>query len=194
MTLDSSFAGKIKSGEQVCGLTGTMYPSSVVASGSWPNPRFTITYCQPNTACASQVGDCDATSTNDVVMDNLTGVMWSSNANINSTATWANHGTYMTALNVFPGICGYVDWRMPTREELASLVDARYASPAVPNTAGTGQWTAETPFVDVQNGNYWSSTESSASSATDAWSVDMTDGKVSINPKASTYYLWVVRP
>ncbi|MES0336448.1 MAG: DUF1566 domain-containing protein [Candidatus Magnetobacterium sp. LHC-1] len=91
-------------------------------------------------------------------------------------------------------ICGYVDWRMPTREELASLVDARYASPAVPNTAGTGQWTAETPFVDVQNGNYWSSTESSASSATDAWSVDMTDGKVSINPKASTYYLWVVRP
>ena len=43
----------------------------------WPTSRFTVTFCDSTGPCAQQLVDCDLTSSNDVVMDNLTGlVVW----------------------------------------------------------------------------------------------------------------------
>jgi hypothetical protein len=49
---------------------------------SWPNPRFTVIYGNEIAPCANQSADCDGENHNevvtrtDVVLDNLTGLMW----------------------------------------------------------------------------------------------------------------------
>ena len=41
-----------------------------------PDPRFTVTYCDVNGLALIPHEDCDADPTNDVVTDNLTGLIW----------------------------------------------------------------------------------------------------------------------
>ena len=46
---------------------------------AWPNPRFTVVYCDSSGPCANQKADCDDGGTvpnTDVVIDHLTGLMW----------------------------------------------------------------------------------------------------------------------
>lgn len=55
--------------------------------------------------------------------------------------------SYVEAVNQ-RGLCGYSDWRMPTREELRSIVDYQENFPAIdtsvfPNTVATSFWTRE---------------------------------------------------
>lgn len=55
--------------------------------------------------------------------------------------------SYVEAVNE-AGLCGYSDWRMPTREELRSIVDYQENFPAIdtsvfPNTVATSFWTRE---------------------------------------------------
>ena len=50
------------------------------------------------------------------------------------------------------------DWRLPNVKELHSLIDFKYFTPSLSNTAGTGQWSAGNPFIAVQSSYYWSST------------------------------------
>jgi len=144
---------------------------------AWPNPRFTK--------------NNDAT-----VTDNLTGLIWLENANCFGTRTWAQALT--DAATVKNGICGLSDgsalgeWRLPSKKELESLVASQYFNPAVPNTAGTGQWTAGAPFTIVQSSWYWSST-TYAGGTTNAWNVYLYYGGVYTNNKTSTSYVWPVR-
>ena len=42
----------------------------------WPIPRFTIYYCDGIEPCPDPTVDCDADSSDDAVIDNLTGLMW----------------------------------------------------------------------------------------------------------------------
>jgi len=58
-----------------------------------------------------------------------------------------NTRAYVQAINQ-RGLCGYSDWRMPTREELRSIVDYQENFPAIdtsvfPNTVATSFWTSE---------------------------------------------------
>ncbi len=138
---------------------------------TWPIPRFTI-------------NEDDVT-----VTDNLTCLMWDRDADGPQSIkrTWAD------ALNDCgtSTVGGHNDWRLPNIGELQSLVHYGVDVPAVPNTAGTGQWTdnpTPDPFSDVQSSGYWSST-TTATSTTNAWYVYFNVGSVTnVNKTASDTY------
>jgi hypothetical protein len=150
---------------------------------AWPSPRFT--------------GNGDGT-----VTDNLTGLVWLKQANYNSTsettgtANWDDALAFCNALQ--SGQCGLTDgsvageWRQPNLNELQSLIHYGLYDPAVPDTAGTGQWVEGDPFTGVQSSSYWSST-TNAGLTTYAWDVGMYYGDVSYDDKNSSYYVWPVR-
>lgn len=142
----------------------------------WPTPRFTA-------------------NNNGTVTDNLTGLIWLQNANCSATLggivktsrlTWVNALTWSNSLG--SGFCGLTDnssagqWRLPTRLELKSLIDASITVPSLP----VGH-----PFSAVQPDFYWSST-TYAGSNFQAWFVSAF-GDVLNMPKSSVNYVWPVR-
>jgi len=171
---------------------------------AWPNPRFTVNTTVDN----NSDGDCDdeGETCAGTVTDNLTGLIWLANANctdltgVDGTTGKANWDTAKTAASgLTGGTCGLAsefnagDWRLPSVNELQSLVHYGFFSPPVPNTAGTGQWTTDgQPFSGVQTDYYWSST-TLASSSSNAWRVHLGYGYVNGYDKAITFYVWPVR-
>jgi hypothetical protein len=114
------------------------------------------------------------------VLDKETGLVWALNANIAGvTKTWLDAMNYCLNLS----IGDRKGWRLPTVEELASLVDPTHASPALP---------AGHPFTGVEADIYWSST-TYAGDSTFAWVVDMLRGLLGSTGKTSHYYVWPVR-
>jgi len=154
----------------------------------WPSPRFTRIFCNSTGPCAEQLIDCDIISSNNVVIDNLTGLVWSEDANLGGLKTWENTITYTNDLTV----CGSVDWRLPNSKELFSLIDRSRSGPALP---------VPNPFINVQfdlNDAYWSATsfvETSAELliAPQAWTLDMLLGGLIPRLKTQTSFAWPVR-
>ncbi len=144
----------------------------------WPNPRF------------KDNGD-------GTIKDNLTCLIWDQNANRFGTRNWNNALSDCNGLD--DGAVGdgssVGDWRLPNRLELASLLHLGYVTPAVPNTAGTGQWADGDPFNNVQSKFYWSSTTDAF--VTDSrWFVSMNGGTVDGRDKDDTndpFYVWCVK-
>jgi len=161
----------------VISCTGTGQDGEYQEDVAWPNPRFT--------------DNGDGT-----VTDNLTGLIWLEDANCFGTRNWDN--ALSDSNGLASGSCGLTDgsiagdWRLPNRNELASLVDKAYYSPALPDTAGTGQWSEGDPFTGVQSNVYWSST-TSANGTTFAWYVYMDLGYVDYGYKSNNGYVWPVR-
>ena len=128
----------------------------------WPHPRFAVS---------------DA-----LVTDKLTDLVWSRRANMTTQAvTWDQALQTIRGLNrdQFAGIS---TWRLPTINELESLVDCRSHSPALP----VGH-----PFEEWQEG-YWSSTTSFFE--TDwAWVLYLHKGACGVGHKpGKTFYVWPV--
>jgi len=134
---------------------------------AWPSPRF-------------------ADHGNGTVTDNLTGLMWTKNANLpNGYMNWQQALNYVAGMNAgtYPNY-GYHDWRLPNRKELFSLIDHSRYNPALP---------ADHPFTNVQASSYWSST-TYASYPDYAWIVYMWYGYVVNSSKSNgVYYVWPVR-
>jgi len=156
--------------------TGTRPPSPVLSDAHLPTPRFTD-------------------NGNGTVIDNLTGLIWLKDASCLGQQDWSTANE--SADTLAPEVCGLApgsgtDWRLPTRRELASLVDDRYVSPALTNTTGDGQWTAGTPFTGVQSNGYWSSTFT-ADGLSNAWMINFDDGYMNYSDQTNTFYVWPVR-
>jgi len=167
---------------------GSAYPAMVAKTGmtnsyatgddgdlelgiALPVPRFTI---QANTNC---------------VLDNLTGLVWARNAHLFSSATWGAAVTNCNNLDYG----GQTDWRLPNNRELNSIVDYRFVSPALCNTAGTGQWSENDPFTGATLDQYWTSS-TKPNNTLYAWYHGLISGQTYYQVKdGGGLYIWPVR-
>ena len=132
----------------------------------------------------------------DCVKDNITGLTWEGKpatdalraasynyTNLNDRSA-VDASTYVTAVNAAQ-LCGYSDWRLPTTDELQSLVDYSVAAP--------GPTIDTTWFPNTQGNVYWTSSPY-AGNASYAWSVVFSDGIVgSYGDRANGYHVRLVR-
>jgi len=167
----------------IFGVTGTVYECSVPKTGltdsygtnddgflekgiAWPDPRFSTNALEP-----------------EVVIDNLTGLMWTKNANLWGTTNWWAALTNCNEHTVY----GYDDWRLPNVRELFSLIDFGQRAPALPSGY---------PFTGVKYGfsleYYWTGTTTLKDTG-NAWKVRMYDGNTIYDGKATLHYIWPVR-
>jgi hypothetical protein len=138
-----------------------------------PNRRFAIY----NPGGTSDKSD-------DLVLDKETGLIWPRNANPKVTAlNWLDANTASREFK----LANRIGWRLPTVEELSSLIDTRNSSPALP----TGH-----PFLLVQVGEaapaYWTCTNNENPSAC-AWFVNLTSGGAGLGSKSILGFVWPVR-
>ena len=118
----------------------------------------------------------------EAVLDKETGLVWAKNANIFTGAQkW--HYAMMYSRKLLIG--GRKGWRLPTVEELSSLVDKSQSYPALPDGH---------PFDNVQGGRcYWSSTTLEDTGEL-AYRLDMSSGTVHFDSKTDrSLYIWPVR-
>jgi hypothetical protein len=142
------------------------------AGVAWPEPRFT--------------NDNGSTPiTGDVVVDQLTGLMWTRDGNLpGDIKTWQQALDYVAAMNSGSGTYGYTDWRLPNFNELESLTHAG---------SNSATWLNSQGFTNVQQSYaYWSST-TYAYNTDYAWIVSMLSGYVGGVYKFKYDYVWPVR-
>ena len=128
---------------------------------------------------------------NQAVLDRETGLVWEQSPGIlPGTSTLAvNWDVARTCIGKSVG--GRKGWRLPSVQELTTLVDTSVAFPGPTLPAGH-------PFTNVQQGFYWSATTLANTpvlpdSSPFAWTVDFSDGGVSAVSKASSRLVWCVR-
>jgi len=146
---------------------------------AWPSPRFTN-------------ADNNTPINGSVVVDQLTGLMWTKGGNAPGPAactpaaakTWQGALDYVICINT-NSYLGYADWRLPNVNELESLLNAGQSNSVT--------WLNTQGFSNAQVGGYWSST-SCTYNASDAWYVLMDDGFVGGSDyKTDIRYVWPVR-
>jgi hypothetical protein len=156
---------------------GTGQDGDLLPGVEWPNPRF--------------VDNGDGT-----VTDLLSGLVWLKSAECFLYVTWMQALSDAGALA--NGACGLSDgsvagqWRLPSINELHTLVDYEFIGPAVSNTTGAGQWSEGDPFSGVRPHYYWSSTTCGYSLSA-AWVVYMDVGNIVQSNKLSSCHVWPVR-
>ncbi len=116
----------------------------------------------------------------DCVQDNVTGLIWEAKTNLNKAQTYTHAAAvaYAATQNT-AAMCGYTDWRLPTPQELAGLVNN--AGSVAAGVARIDQ----TFFPLVQPLFYWTGT-SKSSDPLSAWIVAFDTGLSTIQNKATS--------
>ena len=145
---------------KVIPCTDTGQDGELRVGAPWPEPRFEMR--------------------EDGVLDRLTGLLWHRSANLTpQPVRWREALAAVDALNLAGA---RTDWRLPTINELESLVDCAVHSPALP----IGH-----PFTDVQD-IYWSST-TSLFEPDWAWALYLEKGATGIGLKRyAQFSVWAV--
>jgi hypothetical protein len=124
----------------------------------------------------------------DVVLDKETGLIWPRDASrAGAPVSWLDANTTVRTFQ----LATRTGWRLPTVEELSSLVDTRRSNPALP----TGH-----PFVSVQfapaDPVYWTSTDHENPDGS-AWFVNFGSGVAGLATKGTNPqilgFVWPVR-
>ena len=142
--------------------TGTGEDGEYRAGIAWPNPRFSV----------AASGQC--------ITDNLTGLMWTQDANLAGLVTWAQALEYANNLE----LCGYDDWRMPNRKEMLSLIINA-------DVVDLPTWLAGEGFINLYT-YYWTST--TGTNTNRAWFANLYAGAMERSARdSSTEAVWPVR-
>lgn len=140
---------------------------------AWPSPRFT--------------DNGDGT-----VTDNLTRLMWLKSPNFFAGTDWETALQMVKDFNKVPTApepkkgaapSPYNDWRLPNRNELASIISRRHDFPALPD----GQ-----PFTGLQSSYYWTSTTLPGDQVM-AWAAHLEYGDMTFLAKDRAQGVWPVR-
>ncbi len=178
---DGTVSGKIKlpaTGQAKCydeigtavDCSGTGQDGELKTGVAWPVPRFKA-------------------NSNLTITDNLTGLIWSQEANSPGPAscaaekymTWQEALEYVACLNR-ERYLGFSDWRLPNRKEMGSLTNM--------GEADNGAWLRAHGFTKAEQNIYWTSTNS-AQRFSYGWSSSA--GLMSTPSKSSVYNVWPVR-
>jgi hypothetical protein len=120
---------------------------------------------------------------NDAVLDRETGLVWQRDpALFSSPNEWTR--VLSECRNVSTG--NRLGWRLPSEEELASLIDPTQSSPALP---------AGNPFQDIQVGAgdlYWTASTYELDAGA-GYVVNFSQGVLNIAPKGNAEFAWCVR-
>jgi hypothetical protein len=163
-----------------------IFQPGTIKSISWidhsPNPRFAI-----NDPRRDSDTNNPSTLSDDIVVDKETGLIWARDANLLGYKNWLDANTECRGLE----LANRMGWRLPSVEELSSLVDPGQSNLALP---------AGNPFVNVQYGAgvyaYWTSTNTENPIGA-AWFVNMWRGAgqqlSGLAMKTLPGYIWPVR-
>jgi hypothetical protein len=184
-SVPAPLASPPETGQTVCySAAGTVIPCAgtgqdgeLQKGAPWPSPRFT---------------NADGTTpvSGDVVVDQLTGLMWSRATGTGPVACgpyqskfWPNALDQIACLNT-NSYLGYSNWRLPNINELRTLVHR--------GENDTYAWLNNQGFNLSNFGNYWAST-TYATEADRAWYVEMRYGIVYHSGKYFSYTVLPVR-
>ena len=110
------------------------------------------------------------------VSDSRTGLMWQQDSA--GSMAWAEAVAYCSRLS----LAGYDDWRLPSLDELKSIVNGDFSDPAIDTTF----------FPDTKSDHYWSSAKSDFQS-NQAWHLDFARGHAYEGFTLQQYYVRAVR-
>ncbi len=152
-----------KLGEICTGQTKCYNNSSSITCPTSTSADFYGQDAQYRSKCIAQSFTVQTLSSQKVILDNNTGLMWQQTMPT-STYTWEDAGSYCSDLTY----AGYSDWRLPTPQELLTIVANNIYDPAI-NTSY---------FPDTPSQAFWSSAPSlNDTSGNSAWSVVFKEGK-----------------
>ena len=162
----------------------TMHTLDEIVQAVTPLPPGFVLW-QDNTRFAVSDEGTAADTSDDVVLDRATELMWARDANLDGTKNWTDAMDYCDSLELGRTGTLATDWRLPSIDELTSLSEPYPSThtPALPEGH---------PFVNVQSNYYWSGS-TYAGHTSFAWSVYMLDGSVPYYDKSSSLYVWPVR-
>lgn len=102
-------------------LTGRQVRAALVRHGFYSTCGiYNADYCNPDGDYFNRFIDCEE----GFVCDEATGLMWEKGGS-EEAMTWDETAGYIADLNHL-GVAGYVDWRLPTIEELLSLMESSW--------------------------------------------------------------------
>lgn len=140
-----------------------------------------ITWSSGSRFVIGSTGNGNACPSNETIeSDTLTGLTWVANPTGNQY-NWEN-----ALASVPTSYCGYSDWRLPTINELRSLVNYT----ANQNNSNPAEWLNSQGFINVQPGRYWSATSYDSQNA---WPVYFNDGSNSYVSITDLGYVLFVR-
>lgn len=122
--------------------------------------------------------------------DKSTALVWARDANIvNKALTWNEALRFIKQLNGKKH-GGYSDWRLPTKDELQTIIDYAKSQGYINDFSEVFN---KTGFKNVQVFYYWSSTSNPYDTG-DAFGITMFNGgTTSGNKNSSSYNVWPVR-
>lgn len=115
------------------------------------------------------------------ILDRRTGLLWlKSGKSTLGAITWQEAGAFCSGLQY----AGYTDWRLPTKEEFATIIDTANQSPALP---------MKSPFENVVTFlDYWTQNDHTHGPGY-AWAVNLYYGNKNFLNKKKYAFAWPVR-